>query len=187
MVDNGFTVRAAKSSEMDGVAELLSLTFMEDPVNRGLVPDEKRRRQVHPEFFGAFAGFAFDHGEVRVTSDFSGAVLWIPGGRRDLIDRFAALTDDERKRFDALAQLREANEPLTPHMQAQWLGVLPRRRGAGIGAALLRQRQDVPVYIEASSAAGAALCRELGFETGSTFGVEGGPELVSMSRPVGSL
>jgi GNAT superfamily N-acetyltransferase len=189
MVDSGFGVRAAKSSEMDGVAELLSLAFTDDPVSRWIFPGEKRRRQVHPEFFGAFAGFAFDHGEVCVTSDFSAAVLWIPGGGRDLLDRFAALTGDERKRFDALAEVREANEPSSPHLQAQWLGVLPRRRGAGIGRALLRQRLEtlkVPVYVEASSVAGAALCRGLGFvEAGVAFGAEGGPTVVPMLRQVG--
>ncbi|MDT7723478.1 MAG: hypothetical protein QOI21_54 [Actinomycetota bacterium] len=188
MVENGFGVRAAKSSEMDGVAELLSLAFMEDPVSRWIFPDEKRRRQVHPEFFGAFAGFAFDHGQVCVTGDFSGALLWIPGGRRDLVDRFATLTGNERERFDALAEVREANEPSSPHLQAQWLGVLPRRRGEGIGRALLRQRLErleVPVYVEASSVPGEALCRGLGFETGMAFGVDGGPELVPRVRKVG--
>jgi GNAT superfamily N-acetyltransferase len=189
MVENLFGVRTAKSSEMDGVAELLSLAFMEDPVSRWIFPGRTRRRQVHPEFFGAFAGFAFDHGEVCVTGDFSGAVLWIPGGRRDLLDRFAALTGDERNRFDALAELREANEPSSAHLQAQWLGVLPRRRGAGIGRALLRQRLerlDVPAYVEASSVAGASLCRGLGFaEAGEPFAADGGPSVLPMVRKVG--
>jgi GNAT superfamily N-acetyltransferase len=200
MAEAGYGVRTAKSSEVDGVAELLSLAFMEDPVSGWVFPGEARRRRAHPEFFGAFAGYAFDYGEVCVTEDFTGAVLWFPGGGEKpenedvLLARFAALHEDERTRFGALMEVVGANIPAEPEfLHAQFVGVLPKRQGAGIGSALLRHRlesldaEGIPVYHEASSALSARLCRRLGFkDLGQPFAAPGGPSMWPMWREPGS-
>lgn len=196
MVEGGYRVRQAAPSEMDGVAELLSLAFLEDPINRWIFPDEARRRQVHPEFLGAFAGFAFDYGEVYVTEDFTGAILWLPGGGEEpeaddvLIARFAALNEDELTRFGALMDVMAARSPTEPEfLHAQLVGVLPKHQRSGIGGALVRHRletldaEGTPAYLEASSATSTRLYQRLGFQPfGEPFAAEGAPSMWPMWR-----
>jgi ribosomal protein S18 acetylase RimI-like enzyme len=200
MTEGEYGVRRAKSSEVDGVAELLSLAFMEDPVSCWVFPEEKRRRRAHPEFFGAFAGYAFDRGEVWVTEGFTGAVLWFPGGGEELEDedallaRFPALYEGERTRFSALMQAMGANIPTEPEfLHAQFVGVLPKRQRAGIGGALLRHRlehldaEGIPSYLEASSPTSARLYRRLGFkDVGQPFAAPGAPPMWPMWHEPGS-
>jgi GNAT superfamily N-acetyltransferase len=195
MTEGGYGVRRAKSSEMDGVAELLSLAFMEDPVSRWIFPGPDRRRRAHPEFFGAFAGYAFDRGEVWVTEDFTGATLWFPeGGEPEdedaLLARFVALDEDERARFCALSEVMGVNIPTRPRfLHVQFVGVLPKHQGTGVGGALLRHRlehldaEGIPSYLEASSPDSARLYRRLGFkDLGKPFAAPGAPSMWPMWR-----
>ncbi|PGH52309.1 GNAT family N-acetyltransferase [Streptomyces sp. Ru87] len=196
-------IRRAGAEDREWIASLLGEAFHEDPVSSWVFPEERRRRELHPRFFGVFLGAALAEGAVEVTEDRSAAALWldVPAVAEEDVpaaiaedDEVAALmrkeSDPENERAETVGRLTARVHPrLRAHRYLMLLGVEPDRQGQGLGSALLApalrrcDAEGVPAYLEASNARSRALYEREGFRfTGRTVDLPGGPPMWPMWR-----
>lgn len=137
------TVRKADATDLPAAADALAAAFQDDPIFRWCVPDDTRREQVLPQFFGLLTEILFPYDECYVDVDGTGAALWVPPGQpavpESAADAFEdglaeLLGADAERTFEIVAMLDE-HHPHDAHHYLWFLGVTPRRQGAGIGAA----------------------------------------------------
>ena len=153
---------------------ILTLAFVEDPIIRWFWPDAERYVAFYPEAAVLLGEGAFAAGTADVSSDGSGAALWVPPGTPDDPDAAADLMlrsiDPARhaEMFGFLGTMAE-HHPTRPHWYLPFIGVDPHHQGHGIGSALLRSALDrvdadgLGAYLEASSERNRALYERHGF------------------------
>jgi ribosomal protein S18 acetylase RimI-like enzyme len=173
--------------------DVLVEAFLDDPVVCWLFPALDERRDLQRHFYRPLLGHP--GAEAYLAGGGSGAALWLaltadeaahqeaPGGP----SRFGASGPRLRALGEALAERHPGD---APHLYLPCMGVLPGRRGAGLGSALLRHRlaradaDGLGTYLEASSPRSRSLYRRHGFEDlGAPVRVADGPPLWPMWRP----
>lgn len=160
------------------VYDILTAAFQDDPVVGWLFPDPDERRRLQPHYF---AGLLLHPGaETNEPDEGGGAAVWLalPAGRVPF-DRLLggsgpdplAVFGENSDHLVALGSLLADRHPHHgAHVYLACLGVLPARRGAGLGSTLLRRRlnradaEATPAYLEASSARSRELYLRHGFE-----------------------
>jgi ribosomal protein S18 acetylase RimI-like enzyme len=161
--------------------DVLIEAFQDDPVISWLFPDPAERRSLQPLYYMGL--LRQPAAETYLTDDSanpSGAAIWLdlgpgqapfdeppPGTGPDPLAAFGR----NAERLVALGGLLTERHPHhQAHLYLACLGVLPGRRGAGLGSTLLRERLDRadaearPAYLEASSARSRELYLRHGFE-----------------------
>jgi hypothetical protein len=73
-----------KEHQVAAVSESLANAFMSDPLQTYTFPDEKERRQKSPDHFNAFLQFGLKFGEVYVSENSEGAVVWLRPNETDI-------------------------------------------------------------------------------------------------------
>jgi ribosomal protein S18 acetylase RimI-like enzyme len=188
-------IREAKPDEVPAVIDVLSAAFQDDPVSSWLLSDPDRRRAVHPLFFKVFIEIGLDvGGDLYVTDDVSAALFSLPGDSGDddgdFLAMFDFLTDEERAKFGLLmAVMGDSHQVDVPHLHPQFLGVRPGVQEQGLGGAVFGHRlalldaEDLPSYIEASTARSPRLYERLGYRhVGEPFAPPGGALMYPMWR-----
>ncbi|MCY4630284.1 MAG: GNAT family N-acetyltransferase [bacterium] len=193
-------VRRVGSERTAEVAGILAEAFAGDPLQAWLLADvaagERAARRI------AWWSFMVTHAppgtEVHVTGDGSGAACWHPPGAGQLpaesVERFRAMVRDlagERAPVVLAGLARIARlAPAGPHWHLAAVGVVPDRRGEGLGARLLApmlarcDRLGLPAYLESSNSRNLGFYERLGFATtGEVRTVEGRVTLTLMWRP----
>ena len=193
----GPDVVPAAIEHADAVAAALAEAFMDDPVQRWLVPDARRRRACLRRFFALEARHvALPHGGSWRAAGGRGAALVLPPGRWRLPLRLQALHapgyvaafGTALPRAVGLLTGMERRHPRKPHWYVAFVGVVPTAQGQGLGGALLRpvlercDREALPAYIEASSPASARLYERLGFRGDEEITPLGSPPIRLMTR-----
>jgi GNAT superfamily N-acetyltransferase len=187
-------IRSATPDDAPHMAATLAGAFYDDQVFRWFSPDDARRRAMLPSFFAVFVDAFMSHGEAYVAEDIAGVALWAPPGVEPLsvepiyLERLEQIAGPDAPRLFQISEIFEAHTPKEPHYHLQFLGVLPERQGAGIGARLMapglerRDREGVPAYLEATSDRNRALYERHGFRAHGDIPLPDGPALWRMWR-----
>lgn len=173
--------------------DTLTRAFREDPVARWIFPDPQLYAQWFPRLARAFVEPACGERSAQQVGDFGGTAVWLrPGSDPDeaTLEAVARLGVEPGRRagvFQLLEQMADRH-PTEPHWYLPLLGVDPSRQGLGLGSALLAEatrtcdRLGSPAYLEATSAANAALYRRHGFDSLEPIRIDGAPPLTPMWR-----
>lgn len=166
---------AAGSSDAARVIDVLMLAFAADPPNRWLFPEAHDYVRNFPKFVQGLGGSAFANGTAFMTSDCSGAILWLApnvGPDKEALSRLIEEDVAPDKQADLAGAIDEMGRyhPQEPHWYLPFIGVDPTRQGAGVGAALLRpilarcDEAGLPAYLESSNPRNRPLYQRHGFE-----------------------
>jgi len=189
-------VRKATGADLPAVVETLTAAFFDDPVSVWWVPDPQRRRQLLPPFFEITVDLNHPHGEIYTADPVpAAAAVWIPPGRQPVgeaaEERLVAYTEaaeETAERLLTALTLMDEVRPTQPHAYLFLLGTRPPWQNQGLGSALLREvleccdRDRIPAYLEATSAANQRLYQRHGFEATGEIVLPDGPSLWSMWR-----
>jgi ribosomal protein S18 acetylase RimI-like enzyme len=192
------TTRVRKASADDGprIAALLARPFFDDPVFRWVCPDDDRRHELLPGFFGLFTQAMTRHDEIYVAGAGRGAALWAPPGKAALAEedadvfgrRLEEMSGVDAERMFAISKLLEEHHPPGSYYFLQFVGVEPDSQGHGIGSALLAHmlercdREGARAYLDATSPHNKRLYERHGFRAGGEYRPQGGPPLWPMWR-----
>jgi GNAT superfamily N-acetyltransferase len=192
-------VRRATAADRARVARVLTTAFADDPVFTYLFPPAVSHRRARMEkMFGLETARSDKRSGTWLAGEDAGAAVWFPPGRwasttwenvRDA-PRWVRLFGRQlqlggRARSDMEAHHR----PLPDHWYLLYLGVEPRRQGAGIGGALMQpvlqecDRTGTPAYLEASCDRNRSLYARHGFVERQPLPLPaGGPTVFPMWR-----
>jgi GNAT superfamily N-acetyltransferase len=175
---------AYASVRKEAVLAVLVEAFMDDPLVGWLFPEQDERARHLAGFHAPLVA----EGEAYLAGDAEGAAVWLTVAQGRLPHEGAPEAGGARLR--ALGEALTARHPdHTAHLYLPCMGVVPTRRGAGLGSVLLRHRltradaDGLPVYLEASSARSRALYLRHGFtDLGAPVRVADSPPLWPMWR-----
>jgi GNAT superfamily N-acetyltransferase len=188
----------ATEADVPRLAAVLGRAFADDPLNRHLVPDDRRRAKRLPGGFAQQMRHVFlPNGAVLTTPDRAGAALWLgPEAQRlSFADQLRLLPGMARlfglrgmpAAMRALGEL-DLRAPREPHWHLSLLGVDPARQGTGIGSALLRpmldrcDREVRAAYLETSKQANLGFYARHGFAVREQVDLPGGLRMWTMLR-----
>ena len=172
-------VRRVGSERAAQVAAILSEAFAGDPLQDWIMEDvaiaERPARRT------AWWSFMIRHAppgaEVHIAGDGAGAACWHPPGAGKpppaVVGEFRVMVAElagERAAAVLAGLARIAGRaPAEPHWHLAAVGVVPDRRGNGVGARLLApmlarcDRLGLPAYLESSNPRNLGFYRRLGF------------------------
>lgn len=178
-------VRVADRSDLDGVVEVLTGAFREDPLWGWAFPGG----EGIDEWWRFLAGSAMRYPWVWVAGDFAAVSVWIPPGGIEL-------TPEEEGEVDGLLadllgprapevatlmdRFEESHPKDRPHYYLSLLGARPDQRGKGIGMALLADglsridAEGAAAYLESSNSANVPRYEKHGFREIGGFERPGG-------------
>lgn len=192
-----WTVRDAGPDDLGVVASTMAQAFHDDPVMRWTFPARRGRDRKMVDYFDLMARQLFlPRGRVLMTEDGSGVAFWAPSGALPLVpldkDAFVrgshALFGARAAILEQGGMLMERYHPAEPHFYLGGIGVMPSRRGRGIGRSLLMpvldvcDEQRIGAYLEASTMRNVALYEQLGFRVRRELALPDGPSLFLMWR-----
>lgn len=190
------SVRTIDAVEAPDVVEILTRAFHDDAVSGWVFPDEQARPSLHRAMFGVFVEVGLAAGRV-YRAGVEGAAVWLASERvpDDMGERVAAAlaaadpTGESAARLGELGALTDGRHPREPHAYLPFIGVVPGRRGRGVGGALLAHHLCVvddaglPAYLEASAARARPLYARHGYAPyGEPIRLPGGREMWPMWR-----
>jgi ribosomal protein S18 acetylase RimI-like enzyme len=186
-------IKTATQTEVDQCIAVIVLAFSGDPGVRWMYPNPQQYLENFPQFVRAFGGRAFEHGTAQYVDRFLAAALWLPPGVQPDEEALAALIEDsvpvsDREAVFALFDELGGYHPNEPHWHLPLIGADPTQQGKGHGSALLRHalavcdRQQTPVYLEATSETSVPLYQRHGFEVLGTIQVATSTQITPMLR-----
>jgi ribosomal protein S18 acetylase RimI-like enzyme len=189
-------VRRATGADLPAVVETLTAAFFDDPFFDWSIPDPRRRRQLLPRFFEVAVDLHHPHDEIYTTDPVpAAAAVWIPPGHQpvgeaahEMLAAYSEAAEETAERLLTAFMLQEEVHPTQPHAYLFLLGTRPPWQNHGLGSALLREvleccdRDRIPAYLEASSAANRRLYQRHGFEVRGEIVLPDGPSLWPMWR-----
>ena len=176
------TIMQLKEHQVAAVSESLAKAFMSDPLQTYTFPDEEERRQKSPDHFNVFLQFGLKFGEVYVSENREGAVVWLRPNETDITPEKAEqgglaklpeiLGEAAANRFfsvlEFIAPFHKQDVP-EPHWYVMVVGVDPAHQGKGLGSALLApilqqaSADNYPVYLETAQPSNVFFYQKLGF------------------------
>jgi ribosomal protein S18 acetylase RimI-like enzyme len=189
-------VRKATGADLPAVVETLTAAFFDDQFFVWWVPDPWRRRQLLPPYFEITVDLNHPHGEIYTAAPVpAAAAVWIPPEHQpvgeaagEMLAAYAEAADETAERLVTAFTLMDEVHPTQPHAYLFLLGTRPPWQNQGLGSALLREvlewcdRDRIPAYLEASSAANQRLYQRHGFEVTGEIVLPHGPSLWPMWR-----
>jgi GNAT superfamily N-acetyltransferase len=177
---DGGDIRKMTWAELQPVASTLARAFYDDPHFRWFVREDNRRMAVLERGFATFMSRIWLRQDEGYTHErLIGAALWMPpntwhmGPLAQLLllpTIVHNLRADTPRLLKALAFIEKKHPREPEHWYLPIIGVTPAWQGRGYGAALLRAVLDrcdsdqVPAYLEASSARSRVLYERNGFK-----------------------
>ena len=183
--------RKAAKEGLPTIAKTLALSFFDDPVVSWIIPDDPRRREISPDFFGAIVESYLSNDEIYDVDAGVSTAVWAPPRAEDdeqLPERLGEVAAENAERLFEILGLMDEVHPSDPHYYLFLLGTRSEWQGRGIGSALMRpvleicDRERIPAYLEATSERNRALYLRHGFEVTGEIRVPGGPTLWCMWR-----
>jgi GNAT superfamily N-acetyltransferase len=193
------TGRIATASDLETVAEILTLAFAEDPVWGPTLQTRSGRPEDMTDFWVLWVEGALRYQWVWLWNEGEATSLWIPPGGTEMSaeqeEEFGRLATD-RLGAEAAADLAavmatfDANHPhAEPHYYLSLLATHPAHRGRGVGMTLLSDnlaridREGMPAYLESSNPANDHRYERLGFTPIGSFELpQGRPVVTTMWR-----
>jgi len=191
-------IREGDARDLEGLTEMLTDAFLEDPFFRWLVSPGPTHRRRLSHFFTWFLHRALDDGTILVADRLSGALLVMPpdswklGIRQQLAEIGLGVRVFGVGRLlsrvlqvDAL----ERQAPSEKHFYIPLLATASSMRSRGIGSALLHRAlghadaSGLPTYLENTNEANIDFYRHFGFEVLEVFRIaRKGPPMWLMIR-----
>lgn len=179
------------------LADILSDSFLQDPVMNWIIPDTR----LYRGFYRMLVNSLFvHHNHMYMERAGRGAALWLPPGTTfhvpaGLSQTWLTLRLIISQGPRVLRRLHDVqlhtarHHPHFPHYYLQSIGARREYQGQGIGSALLKavlprcDMQKMPAYLESSNEKNLPLYQRHGFEVfgEETLG-EGGPRMWFMLR-----
>lgn len=193
-----WTVRPVlEPTERRRLAGLLADAFLDDPMQRWLFPNERRRRGRLLRFYDLDIAHRLERRSDVVVDGTDAVAFWHPPGDERTVPVGAALrlapafsSVAGHHPIAALRVLRavEARRPRRPHWYLSHLAVQPLAQGRGIGGRLLAAGLDraaadgVGVYLETANPANRRFYRRHGLDEAGTIEVPGAPPVWVFER-----
>ena len=194
-------VTAYRDELAEGVRNVLTEAFFDDPMMTYMLPDADHRRRVLPRYFASVLRVARGRGVIRAAVDdgeVQGAIIGMPPGTYPL----PLLPQLREVRTIVAAGLRatltnffdvpviDAVRPKAPYWYVMFLGTSPAHQRSGIGALMLQEvferaeADALPVYLSTMKERNVAYYQRFGFELRNqlTMGKRG-PATWTMLRP----
>jgi GNAT superfamily N-acetyltransferase len=195
------SVRVATPSDIDGIINIFTSAFFEDPLWGPVFPDVTRRAGQANAFWRQFVTSALRYPWTFVTEQGESAATWLPPGSdeftaedEDAFESFLVAIADQQIADNILAILKlfEESRPSEPHYYLSLLGTHENERGHGSGMALLREnlaRIDIlgkPAYLESTNPRNNKRYMSVGFRPHGSFTIPSGHIVTTMWRPAAS-
>lgn len=173
--DVGTQARVANPQDLDAVTETLAGAFREDPVWSWAFPGGKGLDVLWRFLLQSAMRYRW----VWTRDDHSAAAVWIPPDGTELTEHeeqeLGPLLEElvgahAAEVMELFERLDAAHPKDEPHYYLSLLGTHPRRRGHGLGMALLAEslaaidREGMPAYLESSNPDNDGRYARLGFE-----------------------
>ncbi len=180
--------------DLPRLAEVLAVSFHDDPVTRSHFPPEGDVIPTMRRFFEfVLKGEFLPRGLVFTTEDVAAVAAWLPpepAGEDEVATEDDGPREFIRELFGAHAAIVEEilrvqaqHHPTERHYYLQFMGTLPEKQGRGLGSALLApvlercDEERLPAYLDASSehsrdfylGRGFEVLGELPLSTGARF------------------
>ncbi|NNN15733.1 MAG: GNAT family N-acetyltransferase [Acidimicrobiaceae bacterium] len=190
-------VRAARSSDIDGIVCTLTSAFLDDPLWGPTFPDETRRSEQASAFWRLLATSAERYPWSFVTERVESTAIWIPSGGDELTSTEEDTFEDYiveiagRQVADTILAINELfreARPSEPHHYLSLLATHNQHRGHGTGMNLLREnlaRIDtlgVAAYLESTNSANNERYESVGFRRHGSFATPSGHTVTTMWR-----
>ncbi len=174
---NSLKIKTATAADKDPIIKTITQAFSTDPAARWIFPEAQQYMKCFPSFIEAFAGRAFERGNVDCVNDYSGAALWLSPGIHPDEAAVATLlqhniSERDQERVFALFEQMEKYHPAEPHWYLPMIGEWC-------------DSDNKLAYLEASSAQTIPLYERHGFEVLGTLQVGCSPSLFPMTRKPG--
>lgn len=147
-------VRTATDTDIDGVVEVLTASFFDDPMLGWAFADHRTRRRRLEALFRFIAGGIYLPGGASTVGIEDGVIVAAALWRRpDDLERseeffaehgpaFVAALEGDLERLSIVTGAMAAHHPADPHWYLLAVGVDPRRQGGGRGSRLIRHTLD---------------------------------------------
>lgn len=200
-----------RKEEIAQASEVLGRAFFDDPIWKGFVPDDERRKQFLPPMFDFILRCGHVYGGIWKTSDLiEGVALWFPGKTANLtflrilfagllgrVLKLMSLYKQEMKDMQAnmgvLDKDRKRLMRRQNYLYLMAIGVDPDHQREGHGGMLLKRLFDescersVPIYLETETEENVRIYGHYGFETiGERDFAHKGFHIWQMVRPADS-
>lgn len=145
-------IRLASKEDSEAIKDLVKKVFCDDPLMTWFLLQDHRRDAALEAFYDFMVNsYCLPQGLCWVTTDVSGAALWMPPGKwgLSLIKQFSMVGVIVRSFGwrDLLLKFSERQKidnchPRKPHYYLAGLGVSEELRGQGVGSALIKPILD---------------------------------------------
>jgi ribosomal protein S18 acetylase RimI-like enzyme len=174
---------------------MLTRAFHDDPVNRWMFPDDKRRHGALRWYFTIRVRQLIAQGGIYTTNGIAGAALWAKPrswrlGLREQIECLPLIPALGPRFLRSLRGwgLVQRQYPDHPHYYLSILGTDPAYQNDGIGSALMAlvlqscDANGIPAYLENSNERNTAFYTQHGFRLTEEIRLPNGPPLWLMWR-----
>ncbi len=184
--------RKARADDLPELSQTLAEAFFADPVFSWWIPEDDRRREILPEFFGAIVEANLEHDEIYAVEDLVAGAVWNPpdveGDDEALVAELGARCGEYADTLYEVFELMSEAHPRESHYYLFFLGTRPRWQSRGLGSALMRpvlqacDERGLPAYLEATCERNVKLYQRHGFELTGELPLPDGPNLWPMWR-----
>ena len=164
------------------VVNILVRGFLEDPSFCYVFPHPEKRLQALTALFPMFVTDGVQRGEVLMTPEEQGAIIWYPPETEIDEAEFAQTWEKVKsitaefggleavQKIEEIAGKAKLAEIQQPHCEIRWLAILPEARGQGMGANLLlpvlnyADTKKVGCYLVSSNPRNLTFYQRYGFQ-----------------------
>jgi GNAT superfamily N-acetyltransferase len=192
-------IRPARPEDRSTIVDVLANAMRHDPMITWPLPPDAGLATVRAEF-EILADMYTTSDVFRLADDGAGVAAWLEPGEAERFsqlegptrDLIRPLTDDDGARYDAFWDWLAGHLPDEPCYFLDMIAVDERRRGRGVGAALIRDglaraaADAVPAFLETGNPDNVPLYEHLGFGVvGNEAAPGGGPTIWFMRAEPG--
>ena len=190
------SIRRARRNDIGKMSRMLAEAFVDDPAQRWLFPDDKRRVEHGTRLFEILSGMPMGQQAWTTTGVLGGAVWFEPGAwpisaveaARRAPQMLALLGRRAPLVLTGLAVTERSHPRGRDHWYLANVGTHPAHRGKGIATALLNvvldvaDREGMPAYLEATAEGLVEFFARWNFSVSGQVKIPFGPKLHQMWR-----
>ncbi|MBP2194601.1 hypothetical protein [Pantoea cypripedii] len=190
--------RHARTSELDGVCDLLAMEFNNDPVHKVVFSDPEGRIDFLRNYFRIYIDLASKYGGTLLAENNQGALVYLRPGAMEINDEDYAVMENKIREvsgshYEKVAAYTRGLEHFHPrkpyHYYILLLAVQRASRGSSVvndlfnSLHVIADREKFPCYAECTKFSTRTLLRRWHYrDAGFQLSIEGFPELFPVWR-----